>query len=151
MKQLAQTDVNLIGDDGLTVQEQLRLADLDPIFATSFDSLIKEAFAEGKHFFIARIKSRQAREDSAQDPASEALQEPKLHQIDHSHFFSAYGILKLIFQKKGQDWVGRFHDKFPVTVRNPITNQVIINITYICDHAENNRRGLLLHNSKQKN
>jgi hypothetical protein len=43
----------------------------------------------------------------------------------HSHFFSAYGILKLIFKKKGEHgFVGRFHDKFPISARNPITNAV---------------------------
>lgn len=43
----------------------------------------------------------------------------------HSHFFSAYGILKLIFKKKGEHgFVGRFHAKFPISARNPITNAV---------------------------
>ena len=32
---------------------------------------------------------------------------------------------KLIFKKKGEHgFVGRFHDKFPISARNPITNAV---------------------------
>jgi hypothetical protein len=42
----------------MTISEHLNLSDIDPIFATNFRSLIQEAFAEGKHFYIARIKSR---------------------------------------------------------------------------------------------
>ena len=41
---------------------------------------------------------------------------------NHSHFFNAYSILKLIFKKRGGDFVGRFHDTYPITVKNPITN-----------------------------
>ena len=33
--------------------------------------------------------------------------------------------MKLIFKKKGaQEFVGRYHDKFPISAKNPITNAV---------------------------
>jgi len=31
-----------------------------------------------------------------------------------------------LFKKKGEEFVGRFHERFPITVRNPITNSRII-------------------------
>jgi len=34
--------------------------------------------------------------------------------------------MKLLFKKKGEEFVGRFHEKFPITVKNPITNSRII-------------------------
>jgi hypothetical protein len=46
--------------------------------------------------------------------------------MNHSHFFSAYSILRLIFKMKGSEFVGRFHENYPITVKNPITNQRII-------------------------
>ena len=56
--------------------------------------------------------------------------------------------MKLIFQKKGEnDFVGRFHEKFPITAKNPITNAVS-NILF--KFLENNRRGLILCNLEQK-
>lgn len=46
--------------------------------------------------------------------------------MNHSHFFSAYSILKLLFKKRSNAFVGRFHETFPITVKNPITNQRIV-------------------------
>ena len=46
--------------------------------------------------------------------------------MNHSHFFSAYSILRLIFKMKGSEFVGRFHENYPITVKNPITNQVSV-------------------------
>jgi len=43
---------------------------------------------------------------------------------NHSHFFNAYGILRLLFKKKQEELVGRFHEQFPIAVKNPITNSV---------------------------
>lgn len=80
----------------------------DPILVQTFKQLIEETFQEGKHFFVARIRSRLSDES----------------QRVHNHFFAAQGILKLIFQKRGPEFVGRFHEKHPISVKNPVTNQV---------------------------
>jgi len=50
----SQSEIELINDEGL-IKETLKLSELDPIFASSFDQMIKESFAEGKHFFVAKI------------------------------------------------------------------------------------------------
>ena len=48
-----------------------------------------------------------------------------VHSLVHRHYFSAYGVLKLLFKKKGSDcFVGRYHDKFPISAKNPVTNAV---------------------------
>jgi hypothetical protein len=62
----------------------------DPIFSSSFEMMIKEAFRSDKHFILAKIKTR-----------SKAAA--------HSHFFNAYGIMKIIFKKRREELVGRFH------------------------------------------
>jgi len=36
----------------------LKLDDNDPIFAETFRSMITDHFAEGKHFFVAKILSK---------------------------------------------------------------------------------------------
>ncbi len=46
--------IDLIDEDGHP-SDQLNLSDIDPIHAASFESMIKDAFAEGKHFFVAKI------------------------------------------------------------------------------------------------
>jgi hypothetical protein len=103
-----QSHIDLINDDG-KAKEKLDLQELDPIFATSFDAMIKEAFAEGKHFLIAKITTKK---EQGQD------------FVNHNFFYNAYSILKIIFQKKGEHFVGRFHERYPITVKNPITNTV---------------------------
>lgn len=103
-------EIDLVSDDGVTI-DVLKLSEIDAIAAQNFDSMINEAFSEGKHFFVARIKSRQAKEQGKE-------------QVDHNHYFNAYSILKLIFKRRGTEYVGRFHDRYPITVKNPITNLV---------------------------
>lgn len=49
-----QTTIELINDEGV-VSDHLQLSEIDPIFASTFESMIKESFAEGKHFFLAKI------------------------------------------------------------------------------------------------
>ncbi len=94
---------------------EMQLSDNDPIFATSFRSMIQEAFEEGKHFFVAVIQARQ-------DLSTEI---DGVYSHVHCHYFSAYGVLKLLFKKKGNDcFVGRYHDKFPISAKNPVTNAV---------------------------
>ena len=81
----------MINDDGL-IKEKLNLADLDPIFATSFRQMITESFAEGKHFFLAKIVNKNMTKGAANEGDADGL--------NHSHFFNAYSILKLLFKKK---------------------------------------------------
>ena len=84
--------------------ERLEIGETDPIFSTSYEMMIKEAFRADKHFILAKIKTRSV--------AAQA----------HSHFFNAYGIMRLIFKKKGTEVVGRFHHLHPLTAKNPLTN-----------------------------
>ena len=53
-----QTEILLVNDDGVT-KESLKLDEIDPIFAESFKQMIKDHFAQGKHFFVAKIRSSQ--------------------------------------------------------------------------------------------
>lgn len=46
--------------------------------------------------------------------------------VNFSHFFNAYGILKLLFKKRESEFVGRFHERYPITAKNPITNCRIV-------------------------
>ena len=50
-------EIQLINDDGLAI-ESLKLDENDPIFAMSFRQMITDHFAEGKHFFVAKILSK---------------------------------------------------------------------------------------------
>ena len=46
--------VDLFDEDGHP-SDRLNLQDIDPIHAATFESMIQDAFAEGKHFFVAKI------------------------------------------------------------------------------------------------
>jgi hypothetical protein len=61
--------------------EYLPLGDDDPIFATSFEMLIKECFRDNKHFILAKMQTRSLTS----------------YKQSHSHFYNAYGIIGLIF------------------------------------------------------
>lgn len=52
-----QKTIPLINDEGKIVEE-LNLEENDPIYAYSFRQLIKSHFEEGKHFFVAKIVTR---------------------------------------------------------------------------------------------
>jgi hypothetical protein len=108
----AQTEVPIYGDEDQVV-DKLRLDENDPIFATTYKQMISESFAEGKHFFLARVISK-------------SLDAMELTQ-NHSQFFNAYGILKLLFKRRQNELVGRFHERYPISVKNPITNSVSSN------------------------
>lgn len=88
--------------------EYLTLNDDDPIFATSFEMLIKECFRDNKHFILAKMQTRSVTS----------------YKQSHSHFYNAYGILGLIYQKRRDEIVGRFHHLYPISAKNPMTNQV---------------------------
>lgn len=75
--------------------------------------MITESFAEGKHFFVAKILTKNIHEA---DPDA----------ANHSFYYNAYSILRLLFKKKNDQFVGRFHERYPITVKNPITNAKIV-------------------------
>lgn len=91
---------------GTAQDEYLDIMETDPIFSTSYEMMIKEAFRADKHFILAKIKTRSMTN----------------FVTSHSHFFNAYGIMKILFKKKGNDIVGRFHHIHPVSAKNPLTN-----------------------------
>eukprot|EP00347_Sterkiella_histriomuscorum_P005984 403354518 len=101
-------------DDNL-ISEYLDLKEVDPIFSTSYEMMIKEAFRADKNFIIAKMKTRSLQSKDQQSLTS-----------SHSHFFNVHGIMKLLFKKKGTEIVGRFHSKNPIQSKNPLTNQQII-------------------------
>ena len=43
-----------------------------------------------------------------------------------STYFNAFSILKLIFKKKGDEFIGRFNTENPITAINPLTNARLI-------------------------
>lgn len=88
--------------------EYLTITDDDPIFATTYEMLIKECFRDNKHFILAKMQTRSVTS----------------YKQCHSHFYNAYGILALIFYKKREEVVGRFHHQHPISAKNPMTNQV---------------------------
>ena len=71
----------------------LDIIETDPIFSTSYEMMIKEAFRGDKHFILAKIKTRSQTS----------------YVQSHSHLFNAYGIMRLIFKKRRGEIVGRFH------------------------------------------
>ena len=57
--------------------------------------MITESFAEGKHFFVAKILAKNMAENSETGVASENAQ-----GINYSHYYNAYSILRLLFKKR---------------------------------------------------
>ena len=57
-----------------------------------------------------------------------------MHEVDedaaqHAFYYNAYSILRLLFKKKNDsshEFVGRFHEVYPITVKNPSTNARIV-------------------------
>ena len=43
-----------------------------------------------------------------------------------TNHFNIYSIVKLIFKKRGEEYVGRFHSECGVTALNPLTNNRLI-------------------------
>lgn len=108
-----QTHVDLVNDDG-EVKVKLSLDDVDPVSQAPFREMITEAFSQGKHFFLAKINAKNFNEYSQADDAN------------HSHFYNAYSIIRLLFKKRNNMFVGRFHETYPITVKNPATNGRIV-------------------------
>ena len=92
------------------VEDFLDLKEVDPIISTSYEMMIKEAFRADKHFLLAKLKTRSNSE--------------KESYKTHSHFFNLYGIMKILFKKRRDEIVGRFHHKYAMSAKNPLTNQV---------------------------
>lgn len=94
--------------------------------------MIKEAFRADKHFIIAKLSSRGADKFVSEEcPSSydvETEVENLLKQEGEiiSNYFNVYSIIKLLFQKKGEDFVGRFHPEIAITSINPLTNSRLI-------------------------
>jgi hypothetical protein len=74
-------------------EEYVPLNEIDPIFSSSYEMMIKECFRDDKNFILAKIKTRSVTS----------------YVSSHSHFFNAYGILRVIFKKRREEVVGRFH------------------------------------------
>ena len=45
-------------DHGAMPDEYITITDDDPIFATSYEMLIKECFRDNKHFILAKMQTR---------------------------------------------------------------------------------------------
>jgi len=93
------------------IDDYLELKEVDPIFSTSYEMMIKETFRADKNFILAKMKTRSANAK-------------EVNLQSHSHYFNVHGILKILFKKKGSEIVGRFHPKHALTSKNPLTNQV---------------------------
>ena len=39
-----------------------------------------------------------------------------------SNYFNIYSIIKLLFKKKDDEFIGRFDPQYPITSTNPLTN-----------------------------
>lgn len=105
----------------------LDLKEQDPIYSSTFEMMIKEAFREDKHFIVAKMKTRgvdkfKGTEEGSAEQNDLILEEGEII----STFFNAFSILKLIFKKKGDDFIGRFNTDNPVAAINPLTNSRLI-------------------------
>ncbi|CDW71540.1 UNKNOWN [Stylonychia lemnae] len=118
--QIQEVAAQSIGQDKLPlysendlVEEYLDIKEVDPIFSTSYEMMIKEAFRADKNFILAKMKTR-------------STNQKEMSFNSHSHYFNLHGIMKILFKKKGDEIVGRFHAKYPSSSKNPLTNQQII-------------------------
>ena len=104
---LADTKIPLYINDDIP-EDHLDLKEIDPIISTSYEMMIKEAFRADKHFLLAKLRTRSS---SGKDTYQ-----------THSHFFNIYGIMKIIFKQRRDETVGRFHPKYAISAKNPLTN-----------------------------
>ena len=96
--------------------------------------MIKEAFRDDKNFIVARLKSR------ASDKFDNKIY-PESRVSDHikesrtllakegkvlSNHFNIYSIIKILFKKRGDEFVGRFDPDYTLASLNPLTNNRII-------------------------
>jgi hypothetical protein len=52
-----QKEILIYGEDD-TVVDKLQMDENDPIFTLTFRQMLSESFAEGKHFFVAKIQTK---------------------------------------------------------------------------------------------
>lgn len=91
------------------IKEYLDLNEVDPIISSTYEMMIKQAFRADKNFILAKLKTRSTLPKDSKTST-------------HSHFFNLFGIMKILFKKKGSEIVGRFHHKHPISAKNPLTN-----------------------------
>ena len=78
------------------VCERLSLSENDPIFSCDYRTMITEAFQHGKHFFLAKIQTRSHMDGVEMSRSGRNEDTRKLESV-HSHWFNAYGILRMLF------------------------------------------------------
>lgn len=107
----------------------LDLNEIDCIYGSKFGMMIKEAFRDDKHFILARLRSRgqdkfenEEENDEGKEAEKLLLKESKIVVND----FNIYSIMKILFKKKDGEYIGRFHQKYPITAANPLTNSRIV-------------------------
>jgi hypothetical protein len=77
--------------------------------------MIKEAFRANKHFILAKIKSRGQDKFSDENCPKSYVEETEISTLLKSegeiisNYFNIYSIIKLIFKKKDDEFVGRFN------------------------------------------
>lgn len=112
------------------IDDFLDLKEVDPITNSSFEMMIKVAFRADRNFILAKVKTRSVQNQkeqalfSQQDPSNANSDALAPQSLTHSHYYNLHGIIKLLFKRKGEEIVGRFHQKHPITAKNPMTNQV---------------------------
>ena len=106
----------------------LDLNEIDCIYGSKFGMMIKEAFRDDKHFIFARLKSRGIDKFENEEGKEEVNHDSfiKLEGKIVSNDFNVYTIIKLLFKKKNEEFIGRFHHLYPITAVNPLTNSRII-------------------------
>ena len=96
--------------------------------------MIKEAFRANKNFIVAKIKSR------AKDKFETKMDQYKsLYDMEEEHktlfkqqgevisnYLNDYSILKLIFKRKRDQYIGRFSENGTISTINPLTNQKLV-------------------------
>ena len=85
--------------------------------------MIKEAFRDDKNFIVARIKSRgndkfldESQENVENCDVYKSFQILKNEGSIICNHFNLYSIIKLIFHKRGDDYIGRFHPDYLISV-----------------------------------
>ena len=110
----------------------LDLEETDAVYGSLFNMMIKEAFRDNKNFIVARVKSRGTdKYDNSRVPRDPDYEEESQSILRKegpvlTNHFNIYSIVKLIFKKRGEEFVGRFHSECSVTALNPLTNNRLI-------------------------
>ena len=115
--------------------ELLDLNETDAIYGSTFAMMIKESFRNDKNFIVAKLKCRGTDKfefgDFNEFPNSYDLtEESELIRNQEGHListhFNVFSIIKLIFKKKNDEFIGRFHQTHSISAKNPLTNSRLI-------------------------